>query len=188
LLEYHRNFVRLLTLPHAADAIAILRRYVRLCVPFPVRTEQSFWVCSCLPSGNSSGQTVYARININWQEVLTLVLKDGVLGASFHVTLSVMQQGYDSSPDRLLAKHPFLEISEHAYVPGGPDQFQAFTPSPEAAQAFLDDPYAIEAARLLNIRLMRKGPCTFSRYHCVDLTDRLLAPNPDGQPRPDNAE
>lgn len=42
-------------------------------------------------------------------------------------------QAYDSSPDRLLAQHPFFEISDHAYVPGGPDQFQAFTRGSKAA-------------------------------------------------------
>ncbi len=44
----------------------------------------------------------------------------------------------------------------------------------DSALRLLQDEAVQRAARLLNIRLMRKGATKFSRYHCFDLADLLV--------------
>jgi hypothetical protein len=47
--------------------------------------------------------------------------------------------------------------------------------SPAAtAKAFIVDPGIVTAIRLLNLRLMKKGPCVYGRFHCMDLADRVV--------------
>jgi hypothetical protein len=59
-------------------------------------------------------------------------------------------------------------------VPGGDDQINLFTRSVADAKSLFEDNVMVKSMRLMNMRLMRKGPCTYSRYHCFDLADRLL--------------
>jgi hypothetical protein len=69
------------------DAIDVLRMYVGLGIPRARATEESFWSLSCLPS-----TSVYARININWQEVFAIYERPDGLAFGFQLALSPLRR------------------------------------------------------------------------------------------------
>lgn len=85
---YAGKFARLSTKPQFDQALEVLRRYVAIGIPKARAAEDSFWACSCLPKSN-----VYSRININWQEVLSVFEVDGELMFSFHFARSQLENG-----------------------------------------------------------------------------------------------
>lgn len=166
--KYSKKFERFTAMPRSDEVIAILRSYVQTGLPAFRRGEVSFWCVSCMP-----GRDVYARINIYWQEVLTVSVAENELWLSVHMADSPFVPLSDEAQALLFERHPTVELWEHQYKPGGPDQV-AFTLPVADARPFLSDPVVLPAIRLFNMRLMKKGPCNFARYHCMDLADRLV--------------
>lgn len=174
-LKYKKKFSKFQIMEHAVEVTEFLRRYVYQGIPVPLRSELAFWCTSCLPSyRNGAKAFVYSRININWQEVLTVFTEDDALFFSFHLALTPLQSAYDDTLESMVKIHPELYIDDHFYEPGGHDQIRLCIEGFDAACRILADPAVTESIRLFNLRLMRKGPCTFSRYHCMDLADRIL--------------
>lgn len=68
--RYRRRFEQFMKLPHAEESLFLLDAYIVSVIPFPRRTELSFWSVTCLPDNGRYG--LYARVNLNMQEVLTL--------------------------------------------------------------------------------------------------------------------
>ncbi len=166
--KYRRRYQQFLQLPHAAQALDILKAYARCGIPAFRRGEVSFWCVSCMP-----GRGVYARINIHWQEVLTMFAEENELRLSLHMADSPFALLSDEALALLFEHHPTVEVTQHQYKPGGPDQVNFALPAP-AAGPFFSDPEVLPAIRLFNLRLMKKGPCNFGRYHCMDLADALI--------------
>ena len=136
----------------------------------------SFWCCSCLPGGENR-VPVYSRINVSWQEVLT-VYENAGLCFSWHVALSPLEQAFGQGLETLQRKLPFVQVEKHYYESGGTDQIALSTRGVRDALRLLDNDAFVQAARTFNLRLMRKGACTFSRYHCMDLADQLMPAEP----------
>lgn len=171
--KYSRRFQRFTTMPFANEVINVLRQYVHAGIPVPLRSELSFWGCSCLPSYSYPDETVYSRINLRWQEVLTASeYKDEIL-FSFHLALSPLEEAFGESLSPLMKKFPSLEATDHFYEPGGQDQINLIIEGAESAELFMQQKEIVLAIRLFNLRLMKKGACTYSQYHCMDLADRL---------------
>lgn len=76
---------------------------------------------------------------------------------------------------RLTEKFPSLEVTDHFYETGGQDQINLIIHGLESAKKFLQHREIISAVRLFNLRLMKKGVCIFSRYHCMDLAEIITA-------------
>lgn len=169
-LRYHERFQSLLDMPHANEALDVLKTYVRVGIPAIRRGEVSFWGCSCLPASS-----VYSRINVNWQEVLTVFKSDGSLWFSFHLADSPLEGPFGDNPGLLFERHPTLEWEDHCYAPGGSDQIRLLIRGAENAKTFITDQDILPAIRLFNLRLMQKGPCTYGRFHCMDLADLLVS-------------
>ena len=129
-----------------------------------------------MPGSSQPGINVYSRININWQEVFTICDAQGVFISSFHLALSPLEQAYGQSLNIMFEKHPLLTSTEHFYEPGGQDQLHIEIEGAENALTLLQDTNIVRAIRLFNFRLMKKGSCAYSRYHCMDLADKLLNP------------
>lgn len=166
--RYHGRLDRLLRRHYAPKVVSFLRQYVRAGLPAFRRGEVAFWACSCLPAGH-----VISRINVFWQEVLTVFIRDGQPWLSFHVARSPIERPLADRSGSQWDRFRSLEREEHTYVPGGPDQVNLLVRL-EEGPALLAEPAATSAARLFNLRLMRKGPCNFGRCHCLDLADRLI--------------
>ena len=166
--KYSRKYKSFANLPRSDEVIDVLRSYVRAGVPAFLRSEVSFWCASCVPVRH-----VRARINIYWQEVITVSVAEEELWVSLHLADSPFTLLSDEALTLLFERHPSLEIVDHKHSPGGPDQVNLVLPLADA-QIFIYDPEVLPAIRLFNLRLMKKGPCNFARYHCMDLADKLV--------------
>lgn len=176
--KYTQKFQKLKALEEYEDVLWVLNNYVMGGIPFPVMTEYSFWGVSCQPT-----RYVYSRINIFWQEVLTiykeqfqvpdeqgnLVVVDDI-SVSFHLSKSKLLE-YETE-EELKQKFPLIEISNYIYKTGGQDQINIDLHIDDVEQ-FFDSP-AFEAVRYFNLQLMRKGRCQSKRYHCFDLADDIF--------------
>lgn len=171
--RYRRKFERFMALPFAPDALFVLGVYLQAVVPFPRRTELGFWMVSCLPSGAPEGSTLYLRVSLNMQEVFSLLADDQGLWASFHLARTPFQENLGEG---WLEELQVLgwETTEHGYGPGGQDQFQVYANGLQEIIALLLEPASSNAMRLLNHRLMKKGPTYYSGFHCLDLVDAAM--------------
>lgn len=175
-MKYRAKYEQFCALPASPDAIAVLRVYVQTCVPAFVSGEQAFWGCSCLPGGRTSGEQVLARINLNWQEVFTLFLSNGHEQGTIHLARSPLGRGIQRLLFFQMLRFRYAATIDlnHKYAPGGEDQC-AITAPTKSWQYLLQEERILSAARLFNLRLCCKGPNQFSRYHCLDLADQLIA-------------
>lgn len=171
--RYRKKFDRFVVMPHAAHILDVLRDYVRFCIPAIRRGEVSFWACSCLPVFVSPLDYAYSRININWQEVLTAYSDGNEPWFSIHLARSPLERAFGASLWRLRRRYLNVEQGDIEYAPGGSDQTH-FIMDADNLRAMIRDPQILPAIRLFNLRLMKKGPCTSGRYHCLDLADRLI--------------
>ena len=151
----------------------VLQEYAATCLPAPDRTELSFWSITCLAARSFEGQRLLARLNIFWQEVMTVGLDTamGKLWYTFHVRQSVLQRAGFRVP-------VFARLHEHRYDPGGQDQVQVIANDDHAGDTLrlLADPAFVAAAKDFNLNLMRKGANNFARFHCFALADHMLRP------------
>ena len=120
--KYTRNYERLLLKPSAEEIIEVVREYVRIGIPSPIRSEMFYWSCSCLPT---SDKRIYVRININWQEVFAVYVEQGKPLFVFNVAKSPLELKLGKYRvfrfDKFL-QHPTLYRFKQGYVPGGQDQ------------------------------------------------------------------
>ena len=166
--KYARRFRQFEKLEVADSVVDVLRTYLHAAVPVPRRSEVSFWGVSCL-----LGIGLYARLNINWQEVLNVHEYDGDLWCSLFMTQSPFDDWSDEQVDKINERFPSLTQTNTRYKPGGEDQVNFYIRADEAKDLFMD-PDILLAIRRLNMRLMQRGPCIYGRYHCMDLADLLL--------------
>ena len=171
--RYSRRYKEFLGLPGAGRTVEFLRRYTGACLPARLKSEMTFWSLSCWPGRKGA----LARVNINWQEVLCIfaVEEDKSLQASFFVALSPLQKAFGESLDGVGEAFPDSWADDAGYEPGGQDQVHLVAPI-ETALRFLEREEFLHAARLFNLRLMRKGPCVYARHHCFDLADEVIRP------------
>lgn len=135
--KYSRRFQRFTTMPFANEVIGVLRGYVHAGIPAPLRSEISFWGCSCLPSYSFPDQVIYSRINLRWQEVLTVAKYEGGILFGFHLALSPLEEAFGESLSPLLKKFPSLYATDHFYEPGGQDQINLVVEGAESTEMFL---------------------------------------------------
>jgi len=162
--KYRGKFEKLKKSDKYTQTVRILRKYVKNAIPFPCRTEYSFWSCTCLPGGR-----VLARININWQEVFAIYGR----GPFTKIFLSESKLFKKYSDAELDKKYPSMALTDLTYVPGGADQ-QCIVVGESDIMELLDDTLVLDAMRDFNLRLMQKGGCIYNRYHCFDLADKAL--------------
>ena len=175
--KYYRRFQIFEQRPYAQEVISFLQDYVQVGIPAIKRGEVSFWSCSCLPGTNTSDsetKEVCARVSIGWQEVLVISLNnDGEIGYAWQVAKTPLQSKLNNLLHRI--KWRKLRFIDFSYPWGGADQIRLETTGTGSARMVIRDREIQKAIRLLNLRLMRKAPCIFGRYHCLDLADRILA-------------
>ncbi len=168
--KFPKSYERFIRTPYADDIVDAVRTYVRVGVPAIRRGEVSFWGLSCMPN---HGIRTYARVNIFWQEVFAAFVHQKELWFSVYMALSPLQKALGNDLQWLRKRHAAVEHTNRRYEPGGQDQTSFEIPA-VAAIAFITDPAVASAIRLLNLRLMRKGPCNWGRLHCMDLADRVI--------------
>lgn len=177
--KYTHNFKRLKADKHFEDCCEILQNYIYYTIPYPRRTEYSFWTCSCLPSTDQA----LLRVNIYWQETLNIFKEiinyeengiqksESILVICIFVCKSRLSEGY--SKEQLKAKYKTLSFGDIVYESGGQDQQQLIIEDIEFLDFLYDKPIS-DAIKEFNLRLLRKGGCIFSRYHSFDLADEAV--------------
>ena len=173
--RYRSKYQRFKRMPYAAEVTEVLREYVPTGIPAVRRGEVSFWSCSCLPAYSNPMSTVYSRVNVNWQEVFTAHTSGEELFFSWHLARSSLEKGFNHGLSGLVRQHPAVKLSDHRYEPGGQDQVNISVRGIGPALDLIRDKSILSAVRLFNCRLMRKGPCAYSRYHSLDLADSLVS-------------
>lgn len=175
--RYRRRFDKLMSIDDfSRNGLAVMKKYVDLCLPNPRLTELTFWAVSCLPADPGGDTLTYARFNLYHQEVLTVFgLGDGSeIGFSFHVALNPFDELVFRDLRKRMEQLTSTVFDFHRYKSGGADQWNIVANSTADANDLIDDPVFVRAARDFNLRLMQKGPTRFARYHCLCLSDRLL--------------
>ena len=177
--KYQKKYKKLSEHPLKDEIFAYTRAYTLTTIPFPKKTEYSFWSISCLPATNQQNLT---RTNIFWQE--TFVISDYKenenlphseeytgLEILIWVTKSVLEKHNLFSI--LKEKFRTLDFLDYNHNSGGQDQ-QCIGIEGFEFNDFLFTEGVIEACRTFNLRLMRKGGCIWNRYHCFHLADIAL--------------
>ncbi len=159
--RYQRRFKQM---PHSDPVIAVLRQYVRVGIPAIHRGEISFWACSCLPAHD-----IYARININWQEVLTAGQVDGQLHFAFHLALSPLPFG------KALAE--LFEIHPGFYLTADDMELDGEPMTDEEIAALSSEDTESENDRAFNSTV----PPLFQRFPSLLIEDHSYAPGGQDQ-------
>jgi hypothetical protein len=171
--KYERKYSQLLQKPTSEPVIKVLQHYAQTCIPAVKRGEVSFWSCSCLP-GSSGENTIYSRINIYWQEVMTIFESKEEIYFSFHLAASPFRKNHVMNFIELKLHHYNLQVQQHRYKPGGQDQLNLIIKGEKQALKLIQNKTVKKAIRLFNLRLMQKGACMWNKNHCLALADRLL--------------
>jgi hypothetical protein len=174
--KYHRRFQIFEQKPYAQEVISVLQEYIQAGIPAIKRGEISFWSCTCLPGTKKLDpdiKEICARVNVGWQEVFVIYYKsNGEIGYAWQVAKSPLRAKLKNPLQRI--KWRKLDFIDFVYPSGGPDQIRLEITGADVAKTVIQDKEIQKAIRLLNLRLVRKAPCIFGRYHCLDLADKLL--------------
>lgn len=148
--------------PGAAALQSVLEQYVRTCILAPGRTEMSLWSVTCFAKGGF-------RLNAGWQEVFRTLD-----GREFFLLVAPSVLAETCGPDwaRDLASAG-VYVERELYSFPGHDHVALFVYGVDRAQALLDRPGVVAAARALSWRCMRKAPNPNSRSHAPQLVDFL---------------
>lgn len=173
--RYRQRYLRFRSNPFADEMITILGTYGQTAIPAIRAGEIAFWACSCLPAFPNPMVTIHTRISLNWQEVFTICSGRELTPVySFHAARSVLEESFGASLRRLRRRYHSLNAYDHRYDPGGQDQVAFDVADAADVVALLADAGVVRAIREFNLRLCRKGPCAYGRYHCLDLADHLV--------------
>ena len=177
--RYTDKFNKLKKYPLFDRVCSLFRAYVLATIPFPRKTEYSFWSVTCMPSTDEK----LLRVNIFWQETFHIFdhfsfienghkkMENGLFTAIW-VSKTKLFKSY--SRKQLGQKYPSLFIGDVVYGTGGQDQQQLIVFEPGEFLEILKDSRIVDAAKDFNLRLMRKGGNNNARYHCFDLADLAL--------------
>lgn len=177
--KYSKKFQKLKGHSLFEDCCEILQSYVYYTIPYPRKTEYSFWSCSCFPATDKA----LVRVNIFWQETLNIFeetysyIEDGIQKSDKGLTISIwlskekLLEHY--SKDQLFEKYRTIDFGNVVYETGGQDQQQILISDVEFLEFLYDRPIS-DAIKHFNLQLLRKGGCIFSRYHCFDLADEAV--------------
>ena len=160
-------------------AVDLLKTYTDSCVPLPRRTEYSFWSLSCLPSTNKSTWPRLATVNMSVMEVFVIGYNKGSENElwGFVNVASDILFGRDGLMERrkFRTELPFVSMSKGRYKDGGQYQITLKARGENNIRKLINNKSVQNAAAHFNLRLMRKRPTIYSKYHCSDLAKQLVA-------------
>ena len=176
--KYNNKFEILKKSSNFETARGILQSYVLETIPFPCKTEYSFWSVSCLPS---TGDKPLFRFSIYWQETLVCFEEKYVnndtneifeaVSVLIWLSKNIFEEHF--TKEEILKKFPSIEFTDRVWETGGQDQMCILI-SEEDFFDFFHTKEIKNAIKDFNLRLLRKGGCNWSRYHCFDLADEAV--------------
>lgn len=175
-LRFAANFQRYLEHPLHLNALELLRKYIGNCIPYPKRTEYSFWAVSCMPSTNRNTAPRLACVNVGVMEIFVLghvKNKPNDLWGFLTVASDVLDEACLDN-DSLKASYPLVDIYRSGYRDAGQNQITLLTNDIYTLHRVLRDKVIIQAAATLALRVMRKRATIYGKYHCKQLADLVL--------------
>ncbi|WP_235578951.1 MULTISPECIES: GIY-YIG nuclease family protein [unclassified Rhodococcus (in: high G+C Gram-positive bacteria)] len=110
LAAHERSYDKLLKHPRHAEVIAALGMYLDRCVPFPARTEATFWTVSCYPG---SSNTLLLRVSMAMLETFFIWENPDTK----KLTVRMFVDGRHLPKRRKLAlRKPWRSLSKHVRV------------------------------------------------------------------------
>lgn len=177
--KFRIRFQKLLQSKHARSILDIAQTYLTSCLPWPGRTERAYWGISCQP-GTTTGdlQRVFC-FNVNNMETFVLYQakkqEDSFYGL-LNLSKIALLERYDDI-EHFKRQHPHCLPFDGSYATAGYDQISLDISSLSAMKALLSAPGVITAAKLLNLRLMKKGKNMYGRSHAFDLANAVFGGN-----------
>jgi hypothetical protein len=176
--RFEANSARFKDNPFFEPAAVLLYLYLDSAVPFPRRTEYTFWAVSCLPSTNRSTFPRLLCLSASVMELFCLgYYKDpelaGELWGFLNVASDVLFAAYGSEA-KFQQAYPQIVVRHIAYRDAGQHQVNLLALSQHDMFDLLNDEAVTNAAAELCVRLMRKRATIYSKFHCPQLVDAAL--------------
>ncbi|MEU4429018.1 hypothetical protein AB0F81_51165, partial [Actinoplanes sp. NPDC024001] len=155
---------RPVTDPRVAAVLPAVRRYLARTVPAPRRTEHARWTVT------AGARERLLTVTVHAMETLFVAVEADRTVLTVNLDRATIER-YQGALDRFGAA--FFRTASYRVRPG------VVAVSVEGARnlmRLLDVPGVVEAARRLNLDLMRTGPALHRRGHAFELADLLLDP------------
>lgn len=172
----HQKFNRLKKHKKYAQIIQLASTYLQKCIPFPYETEKVFWSISCLPNTTTIDFQRLFCFNIFRMETFVL-FQAYHLKNSFYALLNLSRTAlleYYTTIHAVNKAFRYCIFFNSNYKTAGYDQISLEIASMDTLKSLLQSPGIIYAAKVLNLRLMRKGTNIYSKYHCMQLANAIL--------------
>lgn len=173
--KYAARFEKLLRRPQAEEALEILGRYGRNCIPVPRQTERYYWSVSCLPS---TSDKPLVRVNASWMELFTLYADGEGIRSRFILHLSDFTT--DGSPMQDELDRDFLDGCIVMpgdigwFFPRGADMFGINVRGAASIREFLASRRILRAIRRFNLTHMNRGRNAYQASHSYSVADHML--------------
>lgn len=171
-------FQRLRSREEWPEVRSCLRAYCSSCVPYPAKTQLSFWAISCLPSTNKNTWPRFAAVNAGIMEML--VLGWSARGAGrwgfVNVAKSALLNEFGSIAKFQRLYNCTAVDGDRGYRSAGADQVQIAVNRIADLTKLFEVPGVRNAASQLMLRVMRSRATIYGRFHCPALADQILEP------------
>lgn len=176
--RFEKNVRRFEQHPLHRAALLQLFLYLESAVPYPRLTEYSFWSVSCMPSTNAQGWPRLLCVSQSVMEVFCVgYYKDPSLSGGTWGFMNVASDKLFSefgSEAAFSAAHPEVELRRSKYRDGGQHQVSLMTSIQDDMVALLTDDRVTKAAATLSLRLMRRRPTIYYKFHAPQLVDQAM--------------
>jgi hypothetical protein len=170
-------FRRLQQRPQWKEVQRCLQTFCVGCLPYPALTQLSFWSVSCLPSTNRSSWPRFSAVNAGLMELLVVgweIDSQGTWGFVNGAPSVILEEFGSIRAFQRKFRRITLDDSRQ-YRSAGGDQMQFHAASIGALTELLEQPAVRQSVAQLALRVMRSRPTIYSKFHCPDLADAMLA-------------
>lgn len=177
-IEHRKRFIpefnRFLNHLMHEEVIHSLKKYVSRCVPYPKRTEFSFWSVSCCPTANQNTFPRLVCVNMNMMETFVIGYKNSNPNNLWVFIVLSKSEFFKQKWEIYNVFHPNISIHGRNYKVASGDSLNIET-TINCMNHLLNNRAITNASKILNLRLMKKGATVlYSRYHCFQLTDQIF--------------
>lgn len=155
----------------------IFSSFVKNCIPVPATTQLTYWSLSALPSTNKSHHPRFSCLNVNWMEMLVcgwIPRAPVSCWAFINVAKSALGNSFRFNSE-LKQTFPGVILCRASYRSAGGNAIHLEMNDLDEFEHLINDPRIQEAARVLALQLMRKGPTVFGKVHCPEFADVVLS-------------
>jgi hypothetical protein len=172
LAAHDGDFRRLQQHPRYGEIVAALGVYAAQCIPFPRRTEATFWTVSCFPSSNRA--RIFC-VSMAALETFYIAVSDNDHG-NIHARMFVDDRHLPSGRwgRALLAARGVMVNDDYKHKSGGAFEQCLVIDDIRHLRSVLKSKHVHRAAAAFNLDLMRKRQSAYKPSHCRQLAAAAL--------------